>query len=521
MNFLSVRQKIGLLVLGALVGILAMGFTAMRMLHGAVEAENRHQLKVAVDTAIHLIRHQIERVKRGEITQEVAQREVIDQLRGAKISIGEQGEDFYIDDYRNFAVMAPSNPQLEGKANPNTGDPVIDTAHRLAQQQGEHWFIYTWPDPQKGLVTYLAYLVSIPEWEWLVGLDMNIDSVANIGRYIVHHGSTLGITLLVIMVALIVLSQIITSEIMRSLTMVSGIIERMRHGEYQQAIIANGKGEFAQLLSYLAEMQKQIASTIDHIREGASTVAQEVTTIAASNQQLSQRLENQASNIAETAASMEQMTSTVKQNADNAQQADQLSESAQTLAQHSSHVVTEAVNAMNAINEASRKIADIIGVIDEIAFQTNLLALNAAVEAARAGEQGRGFAVVAAEVRNLAQRSSSAAKEIKELIQDSVAKVDGGTKLVDAAGKNLRGLFESVNQVSSFVAEIASASREQSAGIEQVNLAITQMEEVIQRNAAMVEETAATSQALDEQAKALIEQVKFFKTGHEMPASAR
>jgi methyl-accepting chemotaxis protein-1 (serine sensor receptor) len=210
---------------------------------------------------------------------------------------------------------------------------------------------------------------------------------------------------------------------------------------------------------------------------------------------------------------MEEMTSTVKQNADNARQANQLVANARTQAQAGGEVVTKAVTAMSQINASSKKIADIIGVIDEIAFQTNLLALNAAVEAARAGEQGRGFAVVATEVRNLAQRSATAAKEIKDLINDSVDKVKNGSELVDASGKALSEIVESVKKVNDIVAEIAAASQEQSSGIEQVNKAVMQMDEMTQQNAALVEEAAAASKSMEEQAQRLRKVMEFFRLG--------
>jgi len=226
---------------------------------------------------------------------------------------------------------------------------------------------------------------------------------------------------------------------------------------------------------------------------------------------LSQRTEEQASSLEETASSMEELTSTVKQNADNAKQANQLAIGASDVAGKGGAVVNQVVGTMSSINESSRKIVDIISVIDGIAFQTNILALNAAVEAARAGEQGRGFAVVAAEVRNLAQRSASAAKEIKALIGDSVSKVEDGSKLVDKAGKTMQQVVDSVKRVTDIMSEITAASQEQSAGIEQVNQAITQMDEVTQQNAALVEEAAASAESMREQANELFSAVGVFK----------
>jgi methyl-accepting chemotaxis protein len=260
------------------------------------------------------------------------------------------------------------------------------------------------------------------------------------------------------------------------------------------------------LLESTGELVKRVKTATGEVQSGAQEISR-------GNSNLSQRTEEQASSLEETASSMEQMTSTVKQTADNAAQANQLAMAARQQAEKGGSVVSSAVTAMGAINGASKKIADIIGVIDEIAFQTNLLALNAAVEAARAGEQGRGFAVVATEVRNLAGRSATAAKEIKALIQDSVAKVDEGSKLVDESGKTLEEIVTAVKKVTDIVAEIAAASREQSSGIEQVNKAVMQMDETTQQNAALVEQAAAASQAIVEQVQALNGVVARFNVG--------
>ena len=278
-------------------------------------------------------------------------------------------------------------------------------------------------------------------------------------------------------------------------------------------IEVTSKDETGQLLQALKDMNNSLVTIVGQVRTGTDTIATASSQIAAGNLDLSSRTEEQASSLEVTASSMEELTSTVKQNAENARQANQLVVSTADVAVKGGQVVGQVVDTMTSIKDSSRKIADIIGVIDGIAFQTNILALNAAVEAARAGEQGRGFAVVAAEVRNLAQRSAGAAKEIKSLIEDSVDKVDVGGKLVDEAGKTMDEIVNSVKRVTDIMSEIAAASQEQSAGIEQVNQAIAQMDEVTQQNAALVEEAAAASESLQDQAGNLAQVVSIFNLG--------
>jgi methyl-accepting chemotaxis protein len=293
------------------------------------------------------------------------------------------------------------------------------------------------------------------------------------------------------------------------------VMTSLADGDLTQNMDGNFLGEFGVLRDAVKASMENLRNMVGQIRTSGGEISSGAAEIAQGNSDLSQRTEEQASSLEETASSMEQLTGTVKQNADNADQANQLALGAREQATKGGEVVGKAVAAMAEINSSSKKIADIIGVIDEIAFQTNLLALNAAVEAARAGEQGRGFAVVAGEVRNLAQRSAAAAKEIKSLINDSVEKVDDGTRLVDESGKTLNEIVISVKKVSDIIAEIAAASQEQSSGIDQVNKAVMQMDEVTQQNAALVEEAAAASESVDEQARNLSELMEFFKLGDE------
>lgn len=291
---------------------------------------------------------------------------------------------------------------------------------------------------------------------------------------------------------------------------VQRVMQGLSDGDLTQQMDGEFSGEFSQLRDATNTSITNLANMVNEIRTSADSIQSSSSEIAQGNSDLSQRTEEQASSLEETASSMEEMTSTVKQNADNARQANQLASAAKEQAEKGGSVVSNAVSAMAAINDSSKQIADIIGVIDEIAFQTNLLALNAAVEAARAGEQGRGFAVVAGEVRNLAQRSAGAAKEIKGLIKDSVEKVDEGSRLVDESGSTLDEIVTAVKKVSDIISEISAASDEQTTGIEEVNKAISSMDEMTQQNAALVEEAAAAAEAMNDQAKSMNELMDFF-----------
>jgi methyl-accepting chemotaxis protein len=313
----------------------------------------------------------------------------------------------------------------------------------------------------------------------------------------------------------------VAGGILRSLGQVIAATEELRAGDGDLTVrLPKLGGEFGQLAASLNGFLDKLHGIISEIHQAAGAIGSGTREIASGNADLSSRTEQQAASLEETASSMEELTSTVKQNAQNAREANQLAAGASEVAVKGGVVVGQVVQTMASINEASRKIADIIGVIDGIAFQTNILALNAAVEAARAGEQGRGFAVVATEVRNLAQRSAAAAREIKELIGNSVEKVGNGTKLVDQAGKTMEEVVSSVKHVTDIIAQISSASQEQSSGIEQVNQAVAQMDQVTQQNAALVEEAAASAEAMQAQAHKLNQAVAVFKLSHETPVGA-
>lgn len=307
----------------------------------------------------------------------------------------------------------------------------------------------------------------------------------------------------------------IKNSITKPLTHAVAVANTVARGDLTSTVTISSNDELGELLTALQKMNDALLGTVTKVRTATETISTASSEIASGTLDLSSRTEQQASSLEETAASLEELTSTVKQNADNAQTAEQLATTASLNASRGGDVVEKVVATMSAINTSSKRVADIISVIDGIAFQTNILALNAAVEAARAGEQGRGFAVVASEVRNLAQRSAAAAKEIKVLIDESVTQVDDGTKLVSQAGETMREIVNSIQRVSTIISEISTASNEQRSGIEQINIAVMQMDSVTQQNAALVEEASAAADSMDSEAKNLAAAVATFKTGSE------
>jgi methyl-accepting chemotaxis protein len=346
-----------------------------------------------------------------------------------------------------------------------------------------------------------------------------LDSAAEVNRSVA--------TAQVLMVALgvaglvlgVLFSTLITRSITRPLSEAVQVAKTVASGDLGSRIDARSRDETGELLQALREMNDSLSHIVQQVRLGADTMATATSQIAAGNIDLSARTEEQAAALEETAASMQQLSGTIKQNFDSGRHANELAESAAKVALKGGDVVGQVVHTMEAINTSSRKIADIIGLIDGIAFQTNILALNAAVEAARAGEQGRGFAVVASEVRSLAGRSATAAKEIKQLIEESVGNVSDGCKLVEQAGSTMDEIVVHVRRVADLMGEIRNASREQSDGIDQINQAIGQMDQVTQQNATLVEESAAAAQSLEQQAKHLVDVVGVFRLGHARAAN--
>jgi len=417
-----------------------------------------------------------------------------------------------------FDKAAAVNPELKGKlaGSMREATDLAQQAIKLANEQilKQEQLSYSGPE-------YVSLLTKAIDAQF----NLNEAAMGSLGTMLSDRAASERrrlVTVLALMIGLAVLCSWFGVAVARSITRQLGgepayaadVVKRVADGNLTKEI-ATRDGDSTSLLAWMKKMQENLRGIVGEIKESTETIGTASSQIAQGNADLSQRTEEQASSLEETASSMEELTSTVKQNAENAKQANQLAAGASDVAVKGGAVVKQVVDTMSAISESSKKIADIIGVIDGIAFQTNILALNAAVEAARAGEQGRGFAVVASEVRNLAQRSAAAAKEIKALIGDSVEKVGTGTKLVDEAGQTMQEIVSSVKRVTDIMAEITAASQEQSSGIEQVNTAITQMDEVTQQNAALVEEAAAAAESMQEQAEQLAQAVSVFKLDHE------
>jgi methyl-accepting chemotaxis protein len=521
MRKLSLNAKLWTILALMWLGLLMLGGWAAWSTRGVMLQERKAALKSDVEIGASVIKDYAAKVASGELTLADAQQ----QAKARLLSMRFSPDGYFVVYDADFKTLVHANPAIVGrnmKDNKDTdGRYYIQEQARTLQADGEAFTQYAFIRPGATVAEpKMSYAVYFKPWSWTLFTGASIAAVdaefyAEVRKMLIY--------LSVIGAALTALTMMVIRSVRGSLggepAYAAEIAEKIADGDLNLQIEINQK-DTTSMLFMMRRMQEHLAATIVRIRQGTDAINTGAGEIAAGNLDLSSRTEQQAASLEETASSMEELTATVKQNADNARQAGQLAQSASDIAERGGEVVGQVVQTMQGITESSRKIADIIGVIDGIAFQTNILALNAAVEAARAGEQGRGFAVVASEVRSLAQRSAQAAKEIKGLIGDSVERVGTGSELVERAGTTMDEVVVAVKRVTDIMGEISAASEEQSHGIMQINQAVTQMDQVTQQNAALVEQAAAAAGALEGQARTLKEAVALFRVGDEAMATA-
>ena len=517
MNFLSLHamsmaKKLAVLIVSSFVGIILLTSFFLVSERNLILEERKSNVRQAVDTAHGVLVQYHKLSVSGAMTDADARKAALATLRGLRYGGTEY---FWVNDMQPVMVMHPIKPELEGKDLSTNKDPdgkfLFVEFVNTVKANGAGAVDYKWPKPGSDVpVQKVSYVQGFAPWGWIIGSGVYTDTVAATikGRVITFSLAALAMAAMLMGIGFVI-RRALLQQLGGEPAYAAGIARRIAEGDLGVQIDV-ARDDRSSLLHAIRAMRDDLAKIVTEVRDGTDTIATASSEIASGNIDLSARTEEQASSLEETAASMEELTSTVKQNADNARQANQLAASASEVATRGGAVVSQVVDTMQSINDSSKKIVDIISVIDGIAFQTNILALNAAVEAARAGEQGRGFAVVASEVRNLAQRSASAAKEIKALIGDSVDKVEVGNKLVSDAGQTMDEVVASVRRVTDIMGEITAASSEQSAGISQVNQAIAQMDAATQQNAALVEQAAAAAESMQGQAARLLQAVRVF-----------
>ncbi len=474
--------------------------------------ERRLDLIHVTDTAMSVVAEYNGLAKAGKMPVEEAKQQAIARLRAMRY-----GTDGYLSVSlpNGVVVMHPIKPEMEGKSMADTKDAkglYVFREISAVGKRGAGFIEYVWPKPgAEAPQPKLSYVAAFQPWDWIFTTGLYLDDIeaAFHAELMKALGIVLGVGLLMTVVMLRVAGSL-QKQLGGEPALTSQIAARIAEGNLATAV-ALRPGDEHSVLFAMQQMQSRLTGAIGSIRGSADSIAGAAKQIAAGNSDLSRRSEEQAASLQETAASMEQLTSTVRQSADNARQASRLAEGASEIAVRGGGIVSQVVTTMGDIKQASGKVVDIIAVIEGIAFQTNILALNAAVEAARAGEQGRGFAVVAGEVRTLAQRSATAAKEIKALIGNSAQRVEDGAVLVEGAGKAMDEIVEAVKRVTDLMGEMRAATEEQTGGIEQVNQAVSQMDQMAQQNAALVEEAAAAAASLEDQAAALHHAVGQFR----------
>ena len=511
---LSVTRRLAALVTLTLLSMLALLASMMVSERNLLLDERAANVRQVVETVHGIAVHYHALAAKGEMSDAEAQQRAMEAMRPLRYSGNEY---FWVNDMVPRMLMHPIRPELQGQDLSGNKDPsgklLFVEFVNVVKRQGEGFISYLWPKPGSDKpVEKVSYVKGFAPWGWVIGSGVYTDTVQ--ATFLQRLAQAGGITALLALLLLAV-SWMIAHSIFRQLgaepAQLNAITHRIANGDLTVDIPPTRDSN--SVTHGIRAMRDSVAHIVRDVRQGAEGVATASSEIAQGNHDLSGRTESQASALQQTAASMEQLGSTVRQNSDSAQQANQLALSATQVAEQAGGVVGQVVHTMRDIDASSHKIADIIGVIDGIAFQTNILALNAAVEAARAGEQGRGFAVVAGEVRLLAGRSAEAAKEIKTLISDSVARVDQGSALADKAGTTMTEVVSAIRRVTDIMGEISAASREQSTGVAQVGEAITQMDQATQQNAALVEEMAAAASGLKTQALQLVNTVATFRTG--------
>ena len=507
---LNIAQKLGLLTISTGLGMAIVAACFLISERKLILEERGNGVRQAVEVATGIVERHRQAADAGSLTQEAAQAAALAELKAMRYSGSEY---FWVNDMGPRMMMHPTKPELDGKDVGTIADPnglrLFAAAVDVVRKDGAGFISYMWPKPgQSAPVPKVSYVKGVPGWNWVVGSGVYMDTVGAVfwPRVLWFSGATVVLSSVLMLFGL-TLSRSISKPLARAVT----VARTVAAGDLTTVIDVRGSDETAHLLDALRDMNASLGQIVGEVDVGIHAIASASAQIAAGNHDLSNRTEQQASSLEETASSLEELTGAVRENAGHARHATRLAASAADVAVRGGEVVEQVVQTMASINDSSRKIVDIIGVIDGIAFQTNILALNAAVEAARAGEQGRGFAVVASEVRTLAQRSAAAAKEIKTLIDDSVNRVDAGSALVRHAGATMNEIVSSVRQVNGIIGEITAASEEQEAGIAQVNGAIAAMDGVTQKNAALVEEAAAAAESMRQQAERLAEVVGVFK----------